>query len=163
MTIRMDQIEEDLLLLIFKYGFQNVENVFETMKPTIRDKLEERLKIILPVTVATPVTVALLATPVTESVTVVKTEEETLVPEVILPKGTNEKKKAQREAEKKKKEENEAEGIFAQDLLTEENLRTWKAANYSNAYIARELVGCREEEVAKIMKKFSIFRPLNLI
>ncbi len=136
------QLEEDLLLLIFKFGFSNVEITLESMKKTIRGRFEERMKIILPEPVPEPV--------------------QEPVPEEPVPKGTNEKKKAQREAEKKKKEENEANGIFAQDLLTEENLRTWKTANHSNAYIAREFVGCREEEVAKAMKKFGIFKPLSL-
>ena len=161
--LEMDQqqLEEDLLLLIFKYGFQNVEKVFETMKPTIREKIEERLKIILPSSeVLASVVVELAPVPVVERV--IEPVVERVIESVIepvpehLPKGTNEKKKAQREAEKKKREENEAQGIFAQDLLTEENLRTWRNAKYSNAYIAREFVGCREEEVAKALKKFNI-------
>ena len=143
MDQQSQQIEEEVLLLIFKYGLQKVEKCFETMKPTIRTKLEERLKIIL-----LPV-----AEPVPEPVPEPESEP---VPEVNLPKGTNEKKKAQRDAEKKKREENEAQGIFIQDLLTEENLRAWRTAKYSNAYIAREFVGCREEEVAKALKKFNI-------
>jgi hypothetical protein len=152
--VAQKQLEEDLLLLIFKFGFSNVETTLEVMKKTIRGRFEERMKIILPLTV-----------PVQESVPEPEPEEqvpEEPAPEEPIPKGTNEKKKAQREAEKRKKEENEANGIFAQDLLTEENLRTWKTANHSNAYIAREFVGCREEEVAKAMKKFGIFKPLSL-
>jgi hypothetical protein len=83
-------------------------------------------------------------------------------PEVVVPAvqsqhvGSNDKKKAQREAEKKKREENAIAGIFPQDLLTEENLHKWRSLKHSNAYIAREFVGCREEEVAKALKKFSI-------
>ncbi len=153
------QLEEDLLLLIFKFGFRNVETTLESMKKTIRGRFEERMKIILPYE------------PVYETVQEPVPEVKPVVSDIIVqaieseepaPKGTNEKKKAQREAEKRKKEENEANGIFAQDLLTEENLRTWKTANHSNAYIAREFVGCREEEVAKAMKKFGIFKPLSL-
>lgn len=149
--VEMEQIEEDLLLLIFKYGFQKVEKVLESMKPTIRDKLEERLKIIL------HVEENIIKEEVSEPIQV---SEPVLEPDLVqqekLPKGTNEKKKLQREAEKKKREENEAQGIFAQDLLTEENLRAWRSTKYSNAYIAREFVGCREEEVAKALKKFNI-------
>ncbi len=152
------QLEEDLLLLIFKFGFSNVEITLESMKKTIRGRFEERMKIILPEPVPEPVQEQV---PVPVPVPIPEPVQEP-VPEEPVPKGTNEKKKAQREAEKKKKEENEANGIFAQDLLTEENLRTWKTANHSNAYIAREFVGCREEEVAKAMKKFGIFKPLSL-
>ena len=147
------QLEEELLLLIFKFGFQNVERTFETMKPTIRGLLEERVKkcfvqeeVSLPVPISVP-------EPIPEPVSEPVLEP---IPEVNLLKGTNEKKKAQREAEKKKREENEAQGIFIQDLLTEENLRAWRTAKHSNAYIAREFVGCREEEVAKALKKFNI-------
>jgi hypothetical protein len=167
------QLEEELLLLIFKFGLNKVETVLTAMKPTIRERFEERLKIIF---TSTDVQDQIIISPVPEvQVPEVKVPEpevqvpEVQVPEPVpeptepIPKGTNEKKKAQREAEKKKREENEAQGIFAQDLLTEDNLRTWRAANHSNAYIAREFVGCREEEVAKAMKKFSIFKPLNII
>lgn len=73
-----------------------------------------------------------------------------------VTKGKNDKKKAQREAERVKREANAAEGIFPEQLLIEENLRKWHDAKYSNAYIAREFVGCREEEVAKAMKKLNI-------
>ncbi len=150
------QLEEELLLLIFRFGFQNVEEVLVEMKPTIRERFEERLKTIFD-SGSRPSVAKSEPEPEPELEPVV-TEPTAQVPEPI-PKGTNEKKKAQRDAEKKKREENEANGIFAQDLLTEENLRTWKAANHSNAYIAREFVGCREEEVAKAIKKFGIFKP----
>ncbi len=160
------QLEEDLLLLIFKFGFSNVETTLESMKKTIRGRFEERMKIILPEVVSEPVqeTVPIpVPAPTPEPVQdPLQVPVQEPVPEESVTKGTNEKKKSQREAEKKKREENEANGIFAQDLLTEENLRTWKTANHSNAYIAREFVGCREEEVAKAMKKFGIFKPLSL-
>ncbi len=149
-------LEEDLLLLIFKFGFSNVETTLESMKKTIRGRFEERMKIILPCEHVPELVQEAVPEPVQKPV------PEEPVPDEPVPKGTNEKKKSQREAEKKKREENEANGIFAQDLLTEENLRTWKTANHSNAYIAREFVGCREEEVAKAMKKFGIFKPLSL-
>ena len=179
------QLEEDILQLIFKFGFENVEIVFEEMKPTIRERFEERMKTIpsrrdvlaktglasesalranfvraktifssLPVSVEEEV-----IEPVEEvSSPIIEVCQQNVIIEPIV-KGTNEKKKAQREAEKRMKEENEANGIFAADLLTEENLRTWKAARHSNAYIAREFVGCREEEVAKAIKKFGISNP----
>jgi hypothetical protein len=66
------------------------------------------------------------------------------------------KKRIQREKEKEKRQENEMNGIFAKDLLTKENFTLWKSNNFSNAYISREIVGCREEEVAKAKKKFNI-------
>ncbi len=151
------QLEEELLLLIFKYGLQNVEKVLAEMKSTIRERFDERLKIIFDTVPSVPVPVQVLVNeiiPAPIESEVSKTE--TLEPQPTPPKGTNEKKKAQRDAEKKKREENEANGIFAQDLLTEENLRAWKEARHSNAYIAREFVGCREEEVAKAIKKLGI-------
>ncbi len=155
------QLEEELLLLIFKFGFQNVEEVLVEMKPTIRERFEERLKTIFDsgsrpsVAESEPE----LEPELESELEPVVTEPTTQVSEPI-PKGTNEKKKAQRDAEKKKREENEANGIFVADLLTEQNLRTWKAARHSNAYIAREFVGCREEDVAKAIKKFGISNPV---
>ncbi len=139
-------LEEDILELIFKFGFENVENVFMEMKPTIRGRFEERMKIIFS---------SSSSLPEEKVVEEVKPVVEPVIDEPI-PKGTNEKKKMQREAEKRKREENEANGIFAEDLLTEENLRAWKEARHSNAYIAREFIGCREEDVAKAIKKFNI-------
>ncbi len=37
-------------------------------------------------------------------------------------------------------------------LLTPENLRNWRERGYSSAYISRELVGCREEEVSRLLR-----------
>ncbi len=102
------QLEEELLLLIFKYGFQNVEKVLVEMKPTIRERFEERLKTIFD-SCSRPIVAEPEPEPEPEPIV---TEPTAQSPEPI-PKGTNEKKKAQRDAEKKKRDENEAAGIFA--------------------------------------------------
>ena len=165
---------EDCLQMIWKYGWDEMEKVFsEPVKDILKTKMEERMKKVF-ARAELGLRADLLAGPVfglpgTESPPQPQEEKEKSpppptpsCPEVVVPAvqsqhvGSNDKKKAQREAEKKKREENAIAGIFPQDLLTEENLHKWRSLKHSNAYIAREFVGCREEEVAKALKKFSI-------
>lgn len=139
-------LKDDLVQLIFKYGLDTIKLTLDEANNAVMDRVKE---LYIPEPQTEPQTV-----PQTELQTEPQTEPEPEPkPE---PKGKNDKKKAQREAERLKREANAAEGIFPEQLLTEENLRKWQ--NYSCAYIAREFIGCREEEVAKAIKKFNIIK-----
>jgi hypothetical protein len=144
-------LKEDLMQLIFKYGLDAIKSTLDESHAAVI----ERAMTFIPQPEPEPEP--------EPSINVIVQPEES--PSVCLPavlgcepltKGKNDKKKAQREAERMKREANAAEGIFPEQLLTEDNLRKWYGAKHSNAYIAREFVGCREEEVAKAIKKFNI-------
>ncbi len=67
------------------------------------------------------------------------------------------RKQHQQEAEKKKRAELDAQGISAESLLTEANLRKWvedEGRTYS--YIARNYVGCPDTLVSSVAKKFGL-------
>ncbi len=67
------------------------------------------------------------------------------------------RKQHQQEAEKKKRAELDAQGITAESLLTEANLRKWvedEGRTYS--YIARNYVGCPDTLVSSVAKKFGL-------
>lgn len=143
-------LKEELVQLIFKYGLDTIKTTLDEAHVAVI----ERAMLFIPKVEPEP-------EPESEP------ESEHSINEIVVPqetnpplKGKNDKKKAQREAERLKREANAAEGIFPEQLLTEENLSKWYSAKYSNAYIAREFVGCREEDVAKAMKKFNI-KKLN--
>jgi hypothetical protein len=71
------------------------------------------------------------------------------------PKG-NAKKRWQREQEGLKRVELQSRGIFKKDVLTIENVTAWIKAGRSYAVIAREEVGCTEEEVSRFCKKHKL-------
>jgi len=67
------------------------------------------------------------------------------------------RKQHQQEAEKKKRAELDAQGITAESLLTEANMRKWvedEGRTYS--YIARNYVGCPDTLVSSVAKKFGL-------
>ena len=133
--------------LIFKYGFDAIKTTLDEAHEAVIERAMTFIPKIEPINeIVVP----------QEIIQLPLNEDQSLEETSALPKGKNDKKKAQREAERLKREANAAEGIFPEQLLTEENLSKWYSAKYSNAYIAREFVGCREEEVAKAMKKFNI-------
>jgi hypothetical protein len=69
-------------------------------------------------------------------------------------------KQKQRIKQKQKYEENLSKGIDPKTLLTKENLEQWHGVEGKTfAYIAGELVGCKEEEVSTLIKAFGIQRP----
>lgn len=68
----------------------------------------------------------------------------------------NAKKRWQREQEALKRQELSSQGIFKKDILTIENVTGWIKSGRSYAVIARESVGCTEEEVSKYCKKHNI-------
>ncbi len=142
--------------LVWRYGWKNTEDALNELKIEFGKRSEELKEEMLP--------------PTTSEVKVEELKAEEVIPNLIenqsnIPiivnqpieekkkKPINKSKKLQREGEKRKREENEAKGIFADDLLTEANLRNWIELGYSSAYIARELVGCREEEVSRRMRR----------
>lgn len=153
-------LKEELLTLVWKYGWKNVEEIMPLVKEEVLKRSEELLKELKSVEKQN-----LVEAPVEPL------QEEPQKPEEPVqelkkleeephknPKNqaAMDKKRIQREKEKEKRLENESQGIFAKDLLTKENLEFWKSKNYSNAYISREFVGCREEDVAKAKKKFNV-------
>jgi hypothetical protein len=149
-------LKEDFLVLVWKYGWKNVEEMFSQAREEVLKRSEVLLKEVKGVTTVEPVAaVEPVQEPVQEEPKKPKKSEEV---EEVKPKSqaAQDKKRVQREKEKEKRQENEAKGIFAKDLLTKENLEFWKSRNYTNAYISREFVGCREEDVAKAKKKFNI-------
>lgn len=74
------------------------------------------------------------------------------------PAKGNAKKRWQREQESAKRLELQSQGIFKKDVLTLENVTAWIKAGRSYAVIARESVGCTEEEISKFCKKHNIRR-----
>jgi hypothetical protein len=67
------------------------------------------------------------------------------------------RKQQQQDAEKKKRAELDTQGITAESLLTEANLRKWvedEGRTYS--YIARNYVGCPDTLVSSVAKKFGL-------
>ncbi len=151
-------LKEDLLALIWKYGWKEVEGILPSVKEEALRRSKEIIQAISEEKPQEPEKVEEEPLKIQEEVP--KSEEVVIEskPEEEEPKKKHaqEKKKIQREKEKEKRLENEAKGVFAKDLLTEDNLKLWKDKNYSNAYISRELVGCREEDVAKAKKKYNI-------
>jgi len=135
-------LKDDLMQLIFKYGLDAIKSTLDEANISVMERVKELHVSEEPVLEEPALEEPALEEPALE-----------IQPQP-QPKGKNEKKKAQREAERLKREANAAEGIFPEQLLTEDNLRKWN--KHSCAYIAREFVGCREEEVAKALKKFNI-------
>ncbi len=154
---------KDILMgLVWKYGWKHTEDTLNGLKEEFVKRSEELKDEMLPPP-SLPTSEVKVEEPKTEEVlpTLIENQLKTPLPvnqliEDKKKKPVNKSKMLQREAERKKREENEAKGIFAADLLTEENLRTWREAKYSNAYIARELVGCREEEVSRRMRHLGL-------
>ncbi len=151
---------KDILMgLVWKYGWKYTEDALKELKEEFSKRSEE-LKGETLVNYIIPATSEVKLEEVkTEDAIPILIENQSNIPLIVnqqieekKKKPVNKSKMLQREAERRKREENEAKGIFAVDLLTEENLRKWREAKYSNAYIARELVGCREEEVSKAMR-----------
>ena len=69
-------------------------------------------------------------------------------------------KKKQRAMQKQKYQENLANGVDLKTLLTKENLEQWHGVEGKTyAYIAAEIVGCKEEEVSTLIKAYGIQRP----
>ncbi len=150
-------LKEEFLALVWKYGWKNMEEMFSQAKEEVLKRSEVLLNEVKGVedkkqNVVEP---PIVQEPIQEEP---KKPEESVEEPQKNPKNqvSMEKKKIQREKEKEKRQENEAKGVFAKDLLTKENLEHWKSKNYSNAYISREFVGCREEDVAKAIKKFNL-------
>jgi outer membrane biosynthesis protein TonB len=152
-------LKEDLLALVWKYGWKNVEEMFSQASEEVLKRSEVLLKEVKGVEDKKENSIEPPA-----EIPVEPIQEEPQKPEKPVeepqknPKNqvSMDKKRIQREKEKEKRQENEAKGVFAKDLLTKENLEFWKSKNYSNAYISREFVGCREEDVAKAKKKFNV-------
>jgi hypothetical protein len=66
-------------------------------------------------------------------------------------------KREQREKQALKRAELDKKGITIELLLTEQNLRKWIIdENRTYAYIARELVGCSEDNVSIVARSFGI-------
>ncbi len=61
-----------------------------------------------------------------------------------------------REREGLKRIELQSKGIFKHDVLTIENVTAWIKAGRSYAVIAREEVGCTEEEVSRFCKRHGL-------
>jgi hypothetical protein len=69
-------------------------------------------------------------------------------------------KKKQRAMQKQKYQENLANGVDLKTLLTKEKLEQWHGVEGKTyAYIAAEIVGCKEEEVSTLIKAYGIQRP----
>ncbi len=139
--------------LVWKYGWKNTEDGLKELKMEFVKRSEElkgEIEAPLPSEVFEEVKTE--EAPVNVIITQLKDSEKINQPIEEKKKVINKSKMKQRDAEKRKREENEAKGIFVNDLLTEENLRKWHEEGYSNAYISRELVGCREEEIGRAMR-----------
>ncbi len=150
-------LKEEFLVLVWKYGWKNVEDMFSEAREEVLKRSEVLLNEVKGVEdkKVNSIEPPIVQEPIQEEP---KKPEEPVEEAQPNPKNkaSMEKKKIQREKEKEKRQENEAKGVFAKDLLTKENLEHWKSKNYSNAYISREFVGCREEDVAKAIKKFNL-------
>jgi hypothetical protein len=69
-------------------------------------------------------------------------------------------KKKQRAMQKQKYQENLANGVDLKTLLTKENLEQWHGVEGKTyAYIAAEIVGCKEEKISSLIEAFGIQRP----
>jgi hypothetical protein len=69
-------------------------------------------------------------------------------------------KKKQRAMQKQKYEENLANGVDLKTLLTKEKLEQWHGVEGKTyAYIAAEIVGCKEEKISSLIEAFGIQRP----
>lgn len=67
------------------------------------------------------------------------------------------RKQQQQQAEKKKRAELDAQGISAESLLTEDNMRRWvETEGRTYSYIARNYVGCPDTVVSAVAKKFGL-------
>lgn len=67
------------------------------------------------------------------------------------------RKQQQQDAEKKKRAELDAQGITAESLLTEANMRQWvETEGRTYSYIARNYVGCPDTTVSAVAKKFGL-------
>ncbi len=67
------------------------------------------------------------------------------------------RKQQQQDAEKKKRAELDAQGISAESLLTEANMRKWvEEEGRTYSYIARNYVGCPDTTVSAVAKKFGL-------
>ncbi len=84
-----------------------------------------------------------------------KTKKKETVEGEEVSKG-NAKKRWQREQEALKRLELNSKGIFKQDVLTLENVKSWLSSGYTYASIARLEVGCTEEEVSRFCKKHKL-------
>jgi NAD-dependent DNA ligase len=62
--------------------------------------------------------------------------------------------------QKQKYEENLANGVDLKTLLTKEKLEQWHGVEGKTyAYIAAEIVGCKEEKISSLIEAFGIQRP----
>jgi hypothetical protein len=83
-------------------------------------------------------------------------EQELNTNKLDVPVKGNAKKRWQREQESLKRLELQSKGIFKHDVLTIENVGAWIEAGRSYADIARNEVGCTEEEVSRFCKQHSL-------
>jgi hypothetical protein len=127
------------------------ETVKKVRKPRKKKVVEENQV----VNEAQPISVVVSQEPLVCSIEEIKPKEPTVEQQ---PAKGNVKKRWQREQESAKRLELQSQGIFKQDVLTLENVTAWMKSGRSYAVIARESVGCTEEEVSKFCKKHNIRR-----
>ncbi len=143
---------KDILMgLVWKYGWKYTEDALNELKIEYGKRSEELKELLVQPTSKVEEEPKVKVEDAPKNL-IENQSEQANQPIEEKKKPVNKSKLKQREAEKKKREENEAKGIFAEDLLTPENLRNWRERGYSSAYISRELVGCREEEVSRLLR-----------
>ncbi len=125
----------------------------------VLNSLREEVLALRPVIVGEHDDIVTTSTSSVKVESLIKPEETVKVEEHVVeqqpPKG-NAKKRWQREQEALKRLELKSKGIFKEDVLTLENVSAWIKGGKSYAVIARESVGCTEEEVSKFCKKHNI-------
>ncbi len=160
----MESLKEELQKLIWQYGWK----VFEEVLPEVRKEVEaktkklvEELKLDLEdhgrqIESSTENKIISMEVPMKSCEVLrepsnlqVKEEVKEVKEDKVLKELQRNKKLYQRERERETRRRNEEAGMTVEELLSEDNLKSWKASGYSKAYIARELVGCREEVVSR--------------
>ncbi len=164
----MESLKEELQKLIWQYGWK----VFEEVLPEVRKEVEAKTKKLVEdlkldledhgrqVESLTENKIISMEVPVESNdvlrVSLESSKEsseiqmnEEVKEDKVLKELQRNKKLYQRERERETRRRNEEAGMTVEELLSEDNLKSWKASGYSKAYIARELVGCREEVVSR--------------
>ncbi len=164
----METLKDELQKLIWQYGWK----VFEEVLPEVRKEVEAKTKKLVEdlkldledhgrliesstenkiISMEVPVELGEVLPEHLEPSNIQVKEE--VKEDKVLKELQRNKKLYQRERERETRRRNEEAGLTVCELLSEGNLRSWKASGYSKAYIARELVGCREEVVSRAYKR----------
>jgi predicted nucleic acid-binding protein len=160
----MSSFDDELGLLIGKYGINNIHNkLMNRMRLEYiysKKVFDEKKKVEKVEKVEKEEKVSVVDIIEDEEVDVENSVVENDVKEVVEEKkyrDPKEMKAWQKGQEEKKRAENLAKGINPKDLLTKENLQKWYGEEGRTfSYIAREYVGCKDSEVSQAVKQYDI-------